>query len=71
MDPMNVDALSTDPPADAGDEVDSVEDHLVEARFLAQLKEEAALAGGEMLSRSRATIHRGIARWVRFRKKLH
>ena len=46
MDPMNVDALPTDPPADAGDEVDSVEDHLVEARFLAQFKAEAPLAGG-------------------------
>ena len=29
VDPMNVDALPTDPPADAGDEVDSVEDHPV------------------------------------------
>ena len=46
VDPMNVDALPTDPPADAGDEIDSVEDHLVEARFLAQLKAEATLARG-------------------------
>ena len=29
MDPMNVDALPTDPLADAGDEADSVEDHPV------------------------------------------
>ena len=50
MDPMNVDALPMDPPTDAGDEVDSVEDHLVEARFLAQLKVEAALAGGRRCS---------------------
>ena len=46
VDPMNVDALSMDPPADAGDKVDSVEDHLVEARFLAQLKAKATLAEG-------------------------
>ena len=45
-DPMNVDALPTDPLANAGDEVDSVEDYLVESRFLAQLKAEAALAPG-------------------------
>ena len=32
MDSMNVDALPTDPPADAGDEADSVEDHMLEAR---------------------------------------
>ena len=60
-DPVNVDALPTDPLANVGDEVDSVEDYLVESRFLAQLKAEAALAPGGMLSRSRATIHRGIA----------
>ena len=45
-DPVNVDALPTDPLANAGDEVDSVEDYLVEFRFLAQLKVEAALAPG-------------------------
>ena len=45
-DPVNVDALPTDPLANAGDEVDSVEDYLVESRFLAQLKTEAALAPG-------------------------
>ena len=32
FDSMNVDALPMDPAADAGDEVDSVEDHLLEAR---------------------------------------
>ena len=33
VDPMNVDALPTDPPADTGDEADSVENHQVQARF--------------------------------------
>ena len=33
MDLMNVDDLPTDPPADAGDEADSAEDHLLEARL--------------------------------------
>ena len=46
MDPMNVDALSTDPPADAGDEADSVEDHPVQARFQEKIQAEAPLAGG-------------------------
>ena len=32
MDLMNVDDLPTDPRADGGDEVDSAEDHLLEAR---------------------------------------
>ena len=32
MDSMNVDAIPTDLPADAGDEADSAEDPLVEAR---------------------------------------
>ena len=32
VDLMNVDDLSTDLPADVGDEVDSAEDHLLEAR---------------------------------------
>ena len=32
VDLMNVDALLADPPADAGDEADSAEDHLLEAR---------------------------------------
>ena len=46
MDPMNVDALPTDPPADAGDEADSVEDHPVQARFQEKFQAEAPLAGG-------------------------
>ena len=45
MDSMNVDALSTDPPADVGDEADSVEDHLLEARRHIQVHEEAPLTG--------------------------
>ena len=44
MDPMNVDALPTDPPADAGDEGDSVEDHPVQARFQVKFQAEAPLA---------------------------
>ena len=32
VDSMNVDALPTDPPANVGDEADSVEDHLLEVR---------------------------------------
>ena len=32
VDSMNVDALPIDPPADTGDEADSAEDHLLEAR---------------------------------------
>ena len=46
MDPMNVDALPMDPPADAGDEADSVEDHPVQARFQEKFQAEAPLAGG-------------------------
>ena len=46
MDPMNVDALSTNPPADAGDEANSVEDHPVQARFQEKFQAEAPLAGG-------------------------
>ena len=46
MDPMNVDALPMDPPADAGDEADSVEDHPVQARFQEKFQAEAPLVGG-------------------------
>ena len=45
MDSMNVDALPKDPAADAGDEVDSVEDHLLEARRHKQVQGEAPLTG--------------------------
>ena len=45
VDSMNVDALPTDPPADAGDEADSAEDHLLEARRHVQVHEEAPLTG--------------------------
>ena len=43
FDSMNVDALPMDPAADAGDEVDSVEDHLLEARRHEQVQGEAPL----------------------------
>ena len=46
MDPMNVNALPTDPLADAGDEADSVEDHPVQARFQEKFQAKAPLAGG-------------------------
>ena len=46
VDPMNVDALPTDLLADAGDEVDSVEDHPVQARFQVKYQAEVPLAGG-------------------------
>ena len=45
LDLMNVDDLSTDPPADAGDEADSAEDHLLEARRHVQFHQEAPLTG--------------------------
>ena len=45
VDSMNVDALPKDPAADAGDEVDSVEDHLLEARHHVQVQGEAPLTG--------------------------
>ena len=45
VDSMNVDALPKDPAADAGDEVDSVEDHLLEARRHKQVQGEAPLTG--------------------------
>ena len=45
MDSMNVDALPTDPPADAGDEADSAEDHLPEARRQVQVHEEVPMIG--------------------------
>ena len=45
VDSMNVDALPKDPAADAGDEVDSVEDHLLEARRHEQVQGEAPLTG--------------------------
>ena len=66
---MNVDALSTDPPADARDEADSVEDHPVQARFHESFRRRRHWLGEVMLSKSKATLHRGIARWVRFRRK--
>ena len=43
VDSMNVDALPTDPPADARDEADSAEDYQLEARRLVQVYEEAPL----------------------------
>ena len=45
VDSMNVDALPTDPPADAGDEADSAEDHLLEARRQIQVHEEVPVTG--------------------------
>ena len=45
VDSMNVDALPTDPPANAGDEADSAEDHLLEARHHVQVHEEAPVIG--------------------------
>ena len=45
MDSMNVNALPTDPLADAGDQADSAEDHLLEARRHVQVHEEAPLTG--------------------------
>ena len=45
MDSMNVDALSTDPPAKAGDEAYSAEDHLLKARRQVQIHEEALVIG--------------------------
>ena len=45
VDSMNVDALPKDPAADVGDEVDSVEDHLLEARRHEQVQGEAPLTG--------------------------
>ena len=45
FDSMNVDALPKDPAADVGDEVDSVEDHLLEARHHEQVQGEAPLTG--------------------------
>ena len=45
FDSMNVDALPMDPAADVGDEVDSVEDHLFEARRHEQVQGEAPLTG--------------------------
>ena len=46
MDSMNVDPLPTDPPADARDEADSIEDHPVQARFQEKFQAEAPLAEG-------------------------
>ena len=43
VDLMNVDALPKDLAADAGNEVDSVEDHVLEARHHVQVHEEAPL----------------------------
>ena len=45
VDSMNVDALPMDPPADAGDEADSAEDHLLEVRHHVQVHKEAPLIG--------------------------
>ena len=45
FDSMNVDALPMDPAANAGDEVDSVEDHLLEARRHEQVQGEVPLTG--------------------------
>ena len=45
VDSMNVDALPIDPPADAGDEADTAEDHLLEARRQVQVHEEAPVIG--------------------------
>ena len=45
MDSMNVDALPMDLLADARDEADSVEDHLLEARCHVQVHEEAPVTG--------------------------
>ena len=45
VDSMNVDALPTDPPADARDEADNAEDHLLEARRHVQVHEEAPMIG--------------------------
>ena len=42
---MNVDALPKDPAAYARDEIDSVDDHLLEARRHVQVQEEAPLTG--------------------------
>ena len=43
VDSMNVDALPKDPVADARDEVDSIEGHVLEARRHVQVQEEAPL----------------------------
>ena len=45
FDSMNVDALPMDLAANAGDEVDSVEDHLLEARHHEQVQGEVPLTG--------------------------
>ena len=45
VDSMNVDALPKDSATNAGDEVDSVEDHLLEARRHEQVQGEAPLTG--------------------------
>ena len=45
VDSMNVDALPMDSPADAGDEVDSAEDHLLEAKCQVQVHEEVLVTG--------------------------
>ena len=45
MDSMTMDALPTDLPANAGDEADSAEDHLLKARRHVQVHEEASLTG--------------------------
>ena len=45
VDSMNVDALPKDPAADAGDEVDSIEDHLLEAKRHEQVQGEVPLTG--------------------------
>ena len=62
MDSMNVDALPTDPRADAGDEVDSVEDHLLEARRHVQVHEEAPLTREGDAQQEQSVLHREIAR---------
>ena len=45
VDPMNVDDLPTSPPADAGDEIDSAEERLVDAKGQVLVREEAPLIG--------------------------
>ena len=45
MDSMNVDVVPKDPAANVGDEVDSVEDHLLEARHHEHVQGEAPLTG--------------------------
>ena len=62
MDSMNVDALPMDPLADAGDETDSDEDHLLKVRRHVQVHEEVPLIEEGDSQHRRATLHRGIAR---------